>query len=157
MFKSRIILLQSFDSSLQKTDLPRLLLRRPLKSSHLLKLQRLISRQLEILPSSPKELGLLSDLFGQTLPIKRDQDKALDNSTKLLEYKKNLQQDKSGSPEFSGPQQPIPRPASPPPAATTPAESDQYWRQKEDSSAGPRPAYLKSTKTVSKKLNEKTN
>jgi len=29
-------------------------------------------------------------LFGQTLPIKQDQDKVLDNSTKLLEYKKTL-------------------------------------------------------------------
>ena len=88
IFQSRIILLQSFNPGLQKPDLYRLLPRRLLKSSHLLKLLRLVSCQLEILPSPPKELGLLSNLSSQILPTKCDQDKVLNNSTKVLEYKK---------------------------------------------------------------------
>ena len=63
IFKSRIVQLQSFDLGLQKPDLLRLLPRRLLKSSHLLKLLRLVSCQLETLSSLPKEVGLLSDLL----------------------------------------------------------------------------------------------
>jgi hypothetical protein len=87
---SRIVLLQSFYLGFQKLDLCGLLPRKLLKNNHLLKLQRLVSLQLEILPSPPKEFGLLSDLFGQILPTKHDPVKALDNSTKALEYKKLL-------------------------------------------------------------------
>ena len=67
ILQSRIVLLQSLQPGLQETDLPRLLLIRPLKSSHLLKLPSLVSRQLETLSRSPKELGLLSDLLSQNL------------------------------------------------------------------------------------------
>ena len=90
IFKSRIVQLQSFDLGLQKPDLLRLLPRRLLKSSHLLKLQCLVSFQLEALSSTPKDLGLLSDLFGQTLPTKHGQDKVLDDSAKVPEHKKLL-------------------------------------------------------------------
>ena len=82
ILKSRIILLQSFNSSLEKIDLPRLLLRRPLKSSHLLKLPCLVSRQLLTLSSSPKELSLLSDLLSQNLSTEHSQGRVLDNTTK---------------------------------------------------------------------------
>jgi hypothetical protein len=63
-------------------------MRKLLKSSHLLKLQLLVGCQLETLSSPPKELGLLSDLFGQTLPTKHGQDKVLVDSTKVPEHKK---------------------------------------------------------------------
>ena len=78
--KSRIVLLQSFDPGLQKPDLLRLLLKRLLKSSRLLKLSRLVSCQLETLSSLPKELGLFNDLLSQILSTKNNQVKVLDNS-----------------------------------------------------------------------------
>ena len=80
ILKSRIVLLQSFDPGLQKSDLLRLLLRRPFKSSHLLLLLRLVSLQQETLSSLPKELGLFNDLLSQILSTKNSQDKVLDNS-----------------------------------------------------------------------------
>ena len=90
ILQSRIVLLQSLHPGLQETDLPRLLLRRPLKSSHLLKLPCQVSRQLETLSSSPKELGLLSDLLSQNLSMEHSQGRILDNTTKSTRVQKTL-------------------------------------------------------------------
>ena len=74
LLQDRIILLQCFNPSLQKIDLLQRLLRRLLKSNNLLQLLLLIRRELEALPSLPKILGLLSDLFSHFLSPKYSQD-----------------------------------------------------------------------------------
>ena len=55
----------------------------------------MVSRQLDTLASPPKELGLLSNLIGQILPAKQDQNKVLDNSTKSTRVQKKATYNKS--------------------------------------------------------------
>ena len=89
ILQSLIILLQSFDSGLQKLDLFRLLPRRLLKSSHLLKLLSLVSCQLKTFSSAPKELGLLNDLLSQNLSTKHSQYKSTRPSNSTTRVQKD--------------------------------------------------------------------